>query len=203
MLGLLGSGHCFGMCGGLASALGLNTPQHNYVYSYNLGRLSSYTFAGLLVGALGFWFSEYLGALMLLRIAAAIMLILMGLYLTGWLNALLFTEKLGAILWQKLRPIGSRFLRPQSHRAAIALGAVWGWLPCGLVYSGLIYASTQGTLSGSAMTMLAFGLGTLPSMLGVSVAGQRLSAILNSQWFRKSAGMTLICFGAWSLVSSF
>lgn len=187
------------MCGGLASALGLQTTQHNFVFSYHLGRLLSYSFAGLLVGLLGFWFSEYLGALTALRILAATMLILMGLYLAGWFNGLILSEKLGALVWKRLQPLGKRFLRPSNHYAAICLGLVWGWLPCGLVYSGLIYASTQAHWAGSLLTMLFFGLGTLPSMVGVTLAGKRMTAWLNSPWFRTSAGISLCLYGLWSL----
>lgn len=199
LLGILGSGHCLGMCGGLASALGLQSPQHNYIFSYHLGRVLSYSIAGIFVGLIGFWFAEYLGALTALRALAAIMLILMGLYLAGWFNGLILSEKLGAIVWQKLQPIGQRFLRPSSQHQALFLGVVWGWLPCGLVYSALIYASAQAHWSNSALTMLCFGLGTLPSMLGVSLAGKKATAWLNSRWFRKSAGIALLTYGLWSL----
>lgn len=199
LLGILGSGHCLGMCGGLASALGLQSPQHNYVFSYHLGRLLSYTTAGLLVGLLGFWFAEYLDALTALRALAAIMLILMGLYLGGWFNGLILSEKLGSLIWRRLQPIGQRFLRPSKQSQALCLGLVWGWLPCGLVYSGLIYASAQAHWSSAALTMLCFGLGTLPSMLGVSLAGKQATAWLNSAWFRKAAGIALLSYGLWSL----
>jgi sulfite exporter TauE/SafE len=187
------------MCGGLASALGLQNPQHNFVYSYHLGRLLSYCFAGLLVGLIGFWFAEYLGALTVLRILAATMLILMGLYLSGWFNGLILSEKLGALIWKRLQPLGKRFLRPSNQSQALCLGLIWGWLPCGLVYSGLIYASTQAHWTNSALTMLCFGLGTLPAMLGISLIGQRATAWLNSTWFRKSAGIALCIYGLWSL----
>ena len=188
------------MCGGLASALGLHTPQHNFVFIYHLGRLTSYCFAGLLVGLIGFWFAEFLGLLNVLRIASALMLILMGLYLAGWFNGLIFSEKLGAKLWRHLQPLGKRFMRPQNFGQAFLLGAVWGWLPCGLVYSGLIYASTQANWLASPLTMLAFGAGTLPSMLSASFAGSTLSQWLNAPLFRKASGTTLCAYGVWTLV---
>jgi len=185
------------MCGGLASALGLQKSGHNYILSYHLGRITSYSLAGLIVGLIGFWFSEYLGALKLLSYFAAAMLILMGLYLAGWFNGLIFSEKLGAILWKRLQPLGRRYLQPQSQLEAIALGAVWGWLPCGLVYSGLIYASTQAHWASSALTMLCFGLGTLPAMLSTSFAGVGISKWLNNQTFKMVAGICLIAYGIW------
>jgi len=187
------------MCGGLASALGLKDANHNYILSYHAGRISSDTLAGVILGLLGYWLSELLNALIVLRIASAIMLILMGLYLTRWLNLLIFTEKAGAVFWRYIRPIGQGFLRPSSQLEAFLLGSVWGWLPCGLVYSALIYASAQGSASGAASTMVAFGLGTLPSMLGATMAGQKLNALLSNTLFRSLAGLTLIGFGCWNL----
>lgn len=187
------------MCGGLASALGLQSKGFSYIAAYHTGRIASYTIAGLILGLLGFWLSQLLDILVALRIIAAVMLILMGLYLTRWLNLLVFTERLGALLWRRLRPIGQRYLRPKSETQAFLLGCVWGWLPCGLVYSALIYASTQGSVGGAASTMLAFGLGTLPSMLGASLAGKKLSSFLAHVYVRTVAGLTLICFGLWNL----
>ena len=141
LLGLLGAGHCLGMCGGLASALGLNTGQNDKLerlLAYNLGRISSYCIAGLIVGALGFWLSQQLSAAIVLRYLAAMMLILMGLYLGQWFNGLLVTEKLGQKLWRIIQPLGKRFIPIRSTSDALLIGMVWGWLPCGLVYSALI-----------------------------------------------------------------
>ncbi|WP_068452065.1 MULTISPECIES: sulfite exporter TauE/SafE family protein [unclassified Oleiphilus] len=199
LLGILGSGHCLGMCGGLSSALGLQSSQQSYVLSYHLGRVVSYTMAGIFVGLIGFWFAEYLGALTALRALAAIMLILMGFYLAGWFNGLILSEKLGSLVWRRLQPLGKRYLRPSGQAQAICLGLVWGWLPCGLVYSSLIYASSQAHWFNSALTMLCFGIGTLPSMLGVSFMGKQATAWLNSTRFRKAAGIALLIYGVWSL----
>ena len=121
LLGLLGSGHCLGMCGGLASALGLNTPTNKlsnnavsviniHVLAYNLGRIMSYSLAGLIVGTLGFWLSKNLSSFSILRYMAALMLILMGLYLGKWFNGIIYTEKLGKLLWPIIQPLSKRFM---------------------------------------------------------------------------------------------
>ena len=138
LLGLLGSAHCLGMCGGLVSALGLKQQQASkpgYLLAYNLGRILSYTIAGLIVGLFGFWLSRQLGAAGFLRYFAAIMLILLGLYIGQWFNGLAPIEKIGGRLWQKIQPLATRYLPIRSNRAALVVGMIWGWLPCGLVYS--------------------------------------------------------------------
>jgi len=215
LLGFLGSTHCLGMCGGLASALGLNTqsaPAQNktiasshqssfptLLLAYNLGRITSYCIAGLIVGLAGFWLSQQLSALNLLRYLAGIMLILMGLYLAQWFNGIAFTEKLGSKLWPFIQPLGKRFMPVNSVRDAIAVGMVWGWLPCGLVYSAMIWASLEASVIGSMLIMLFFGLGTLPAMLASGYFAQSLGNFIKQRWFRSSAGLMMIGFGVWSL----
>jgi sulfite exporter TauE/SafE len=207
LLGFLGSAHCLGMCGGLASALGLNTPidttkQSNRFYFlvfYNTGRIISYCIAGLIVGALGFWLSKQLSALEVLRYLAGALLILMGLYLGQWFNGILWTEKLGSKLWPLIQPFSKRFMPVRSLKDALFVGLIWGWLPCGLVYSALIWASLEANVIGSSMIMLAFGIGTLPSMLATGIFAQNLSKIIRQQWFRSVAGGLMILFGVWSL----
>lgn len=207
MLGFLGSAHCLGMCGGLASALGLNTPysQHSnqnqisFLLSYNAGRIISYCLAGLIVGSIGFWLTKQFSALDVLRYLAGFMLILMGLYLGQWFNGIIWTEKLGSKLWPIIQPLSKRFMPISSIKDALIVGLVWGWLPCGLVYSALIWASLEANIAGSALIMLAFGLGTLPSMLASGLFARKLSEIIRKRWFRSSAGLMMILFGVWSL----
>lgn len=201
MLGILGSGHCLGMCGGLSIAFALNSrdQSQSYLLSYHLGRLSSYAVAGLSVGLIGFWFSEYLGLLTSLRFLAAVMLILLGVYIGGWFNALILTEKLGARAWQYIQPLGKRYLPPRSQKQALLLGMVWGWLPCGLVYSALIWAAAQASMINSTLIMMCFGLGTLPSMLGSALLGARASHILRHKRFKQLAGVSMVIIGLGSI----
>jgi len=208
------------MCGGLASALGLhsrpspllittdlNPPdaidlnQSPFVrlFSYNLGRILSYCIAGIVVGSLGFWLSKQLGSSQILRYLAATMLILMGLYLGQWFNGIAFTEKVGSVLWRFIQPLGKRFMPVRSVKDALLVGMVWGWLPCGLVYSALIWASAEASLLGSALIMLCFGLGTLPSMLATGYFAQQLAHVIQNKAFRASSGLLMISFGIWSL----
>ena len=213
LLGLMGSAHCLGMCGGLVSALGLHSRPRLIVsdqntsdqspfirlLAYNFGRVLSYCIAGLVVGTLGFWLSKQLGSSQILRYLAATMLILMGLYLGQWFNGIAFTEKIGSVLWRLIQPLGKRFMPVRSVKDALFVGMVWGWLPCGLVYSALIWASAEASLLGSALIMLCFGLGTLPSMLATGYFAQQLARVIQNKAFRASTGLLMISFGIWSL----
>ncbi len=204
LLGFMGSGHCIGMCGGLAAALGMNTPKREHsslslVLGYNVGRISSYCIAGLIVGSLGFWLTQQTAALTILRYLAALMLILMGLYLGQWFNGILWTEKLGKKLWPFIQPLSKRFIPIKNTRDALIVGMVWGWLPCGLVYSALIWSSLEASISGSLLIMLAFGTGTLPSMLASGLFAEQLGRTLKKKSFRITAGALMILFGLWTM----
>ncbi|MDX1452200.1 MAG: sulfite exporter TauE/SafE family protein [Oleiphilaceae bacterium] len=204
MLGLLGGSHCIAMCGGLASVLGMqgNTSQPTrfpILLAYNLGRISSYTLAGIILGLIGFGLSRSLLPLDLLRTAAGIMLVLMGCYIGQWFNGLVRIEKLGQTLWRQIAPLGQRWLPIRSIPSALVVGMVWGWLPCGLVYSALVYAATQAHPLGSALTMLAFGVGTLPAMLLTGYFAQQLQQWIRHTRVKQCSGIALIMFGLWTM----
>jgi sulfite exporter TauE/SafE len=204
VLGLLGGGHCLGMCGGLMGALTMAIPLEQrgrrlqLLLAYNLGRIFSYTCAGLLLG-LGGWALANSPAAMLLRIVAGLLLICMGLYLAGWWSGLTRIEALGRGLWRHIQPLASRLLPVTSLPRALLLGALWGWLPCGLVYSTLLWAASQGSAIDSALLMLAFGLGTLPVLIASGLAAQRLNQLLRQRSVRMAGGLLVIVFGLWTL----
>ncbi|GAD61656.1 sulfite exporter TauE/SafE family protein [Aquipseudomonas alcaligenes] len=204
ILGLLGGGHCLGMCGGLMGALTLAIPPEQrarrlrLLLAYNLGRILSYAAAGLLIGLAG-WAVASSPAAMLLRVLAGLLLIAMGLYLAGWWSGLTHIEAVGRHLWRHLQPLASRLMPVSSLPRALLLGAVWGWLPCGLVYSTLLWASSQGSPGESALLMLAFGLGTWPVLLATGMAAERLTALLRRRGVRVAGGLLVILFGIWTL----
>ncbi len=204
ILGLLGGGHCLGMCGGLMGALTLAIPpgqrarRLRLLLAYNLGRILSYAAAGLLIGLAG-WAVASSPAAMLLRVLAGLLLIAMGLYLAGWWSGLTRIEAVGRHLWRHLQPVASRLMPVSSLPRALLLGAVWGWLPCGLVYSTLLWASSQGSPGESALLMLAFGLGTWPVLLATGMAAERLTALLRRRGVRVAGGLLVILFGIWTL----
>ena len=204
ILGLLGGGHCLGMCGGLMGALTLAIPPEQrgrrlqLLLAYNLGRIISYATAGLLFGLAG-WAVASSPAAMLLRIVAGLLLISMGLYLGGWWSGLTRIEALGRGLWRHIQPVASRLLPVCSLPRALLLGALWGWLPCGLVYSTLLWAASQGDALDCGLLMLAFGLGTWPVLLATGMAAERLTALLRRRGVRMAGGLLVILFGLWTL----
>lgn len=204
ILGLLGGGHCLGMCGGLMGALTLAIPKEQrsrrfrLLLAYNVGRILSYASAGLLIGLAGWAVANSPGALAL-RVVAAVLLITMGLYLAGWWSGLTRIESLGRGLWRYIQPLASRLLPVSSLSRAVLLGALWGWLPCGLVYSTLLWSASQGNAIDSALLMLAFGIGTCPVLLATGLAAQRITALLRQRGVRMAGGVLVIAFGLWTL----
>lgn len=202
-IGLLGAGHCVGMCGGIATGLGLASGDRAtpLVLGYNLGRVLSYSVAGVIVAALGYWGREYLALGPVLRILAAVILILMGLYLADWWRALVYLERLGTRLWRWIQPLGRGLLPVRTFPRALMLGMVWGWLPCGLVYSALAYAATASSPWQGGMMMAAFGLGTAPAMVAGGLFSSRLRLLLQGKGLRRAMAVLMILFGVWTLAS--
>jgi uncharacterized protein len=201
LVGLLGGVHCAGMCGGIVGALSLGSDPSRrpaYLLAYNVGRIASYTAAGALMGALGFYFSGLLPvqhAQRVLLTVAALFLVLMGLYLAGWWNLLIGLERAGGVLWRRIEPLGRGLLPVRQVSHALVLGVLWGWLPCGLVYSALVWTVASGGAADGAVLMLAFGLGTLPNLLLMGVAAAQLQRWTRNPAVRAVAGLTVIGFG--------
>lgn len=204
VLGLLGGGHCLGMCGGLMGALTLAIPPEqrsrhlHLLLAYNLGRVLSYATAGLLLGLAGVALASSPLA-QGLRVVAALLLIAMGLYLAGWWSGLTRIEALGRGLWRHIQPLATRLLPVSSLPRALLLGALWGWLPCGLVYSTLLWAASQGNAAHSAALMLAFGIGTWPVLVATGLAAERIGAVLRRRGVRMAGGLLVVLFGLWTL----
>ena len=201
VVGLLGGVHCVGMCGGIVGAMSLGMPGGRHLpmlVAYNIGRISSYTAAGALMGALGFFFSGLLpvqAAQRVLLTLAAVFLLLMGLYLAGWWNLLSHVERAGGVVWRRLEPLGRGLLPIRSARHAFVLGLLWGWLPCGLVYSALVWTVASGGALQGASLMLAFGLGTLPNLMLMGVAAAQLNRWTRQPLVRRIAGGLVMLFG--------
>lgn len=204
VLGLLGSGHCIGMCGGLMGALTIANPKNckseriRILLCYNVGRIFSYTVAGFIVGFFGWGISNQ-GFNESLRFISGLLLIAMGLYLTGWWHGLTYLEKIGRYLWKYIEPNARKLIPVRSFHQAFLLGSLWGWLPCGLIYSTLLWAGSQGNSYESALLMLFFGLGTLPTLLVTGIAATRISNFIRKRAFRLSSGLLVIFFGLWTL----
>lgn len=124
---------------------------------------------------------------------------LMGFYVTGWWKILVHLEKVGARLWRLIEPLGRGFLPINTLPRAFIVGCIWGWLPCGLVYSALTLALAQGRPFASAAVMLCFGLGTLPALFIGGLAGETLQSLLRNNRFRSLCGLLIIAFGVWTM----
>lgn len=195
LMGLAGSGHCLAMCGGLAGAMGMQK-KTSLLFFYNFGRILSYSFAGLIVAsALFAVHSAQPHSLVYFRIFAGVMMILLALYLLEIRGSLLWLEKVGSKLWRHLQPLAAKLRGKSGKRHALLAGMLWGWLPCGLVYSALSWAAFSAEPTQGALFMFAFGVGTLPSMLLVGVASQRLQTVLKSRGFRWISAIILAGYG--------
>ena len=207
LVGLLGGGHCVGMCGGIVGAVSLSLPgqrpHFGYLLAYNAGRIGSYTLAGAIagmVGASGFFLHGVLPVEKALYLLANLILVALGLYLAGFWQGVLVLEKVGGVLWRRLQPLSKKLLPLRSMPQAFALGMVWGWLPCGLVYSVLVAALASGSAAQGGLLMLAFGLGTLPALLVMGMAAVRLKILLQNLWVRRLSGLLVLGFGLVGLV---
>ena len=130
---------------------------------------------------------------------AQVMLILLGLYLAGLSRWVLVLERAGGVLWQRLQPRLGRLLPIRDLRGALLAGGLWGWLPCGLVYSVLVMALASGSTHSGLMLMLAFGLGTLPNLLAMAWMAERLRDWARRLWVKRVAGLVVVAMGAWGL----
>ena len=215
VIGLLGSVHCVGMCGGIVAAFSVVPAVRPFpvavmaavpvlsnrlvrVLSYNAGRIGSYAVAGAVLGGVAN------GARMLTGFAAFqlgglwlanLMLVVLGLYLTGAWQGLVRIESLGQSLWKLLQPLTRHLLPLDSPLKMFAMGSLWGWLPCGMVYSVLLTAMLTGSALSGASVMLAFGLGTLPTLLVMGVLGTQLRVVMQKPGVRVGSGVLVLAFG--------
>jgi uncharacterized protein len=206
-VGLLSSLHCIGMCGGIMGALSYGLPLgvrqrfaslSAYLLLYSLGRILSYAMAGALMGLLGRGLFAFLGgegARHWLQWAAGLIMVAIGLNLAGWWPRLAHIERLGAPLWRRLEPWGRRLLPVHSGPQALLYGMIWGWLPCGLVYTMLLSSVTRsGGLEG-ALYMAAFGIGTLPAALATGALTARLHRAAGTPYLKQAVGGMIALFG--------
>ena len=213
LVGLLGSVHCAGMCGGIVGALSLAPPRPGATVialrtavapalprtlAYNLGRIASYGAAGALAGGIAGG-ALRLGALPGLQagayVLANLLLAALGLYLMDAWRGIARIEAGGQAVWRRVAPLLRRVGPPDTAGRLFLVGALWGWLPCAMVYSVLVTAMLSGSAAGGAAVMLAFGLGTLPMMMALGLAGARLRGALRLRAVRSACGALVLGFG--------
>jgi sulfite exporter TauE/SafE len=205
LTGLLGGTHCVGMCGGIVAAMSFQgdarQPIHFHL-GYSAGRVASYALLGAAAGLLGSaaFLSDSLFPLQRgLYVLAQVVLILLGLYLAGLNQSIRVLEQAGGVVWKRVQPLLARVMPVRNLGQAVAAGALWGWLPCGLVYSVLVMALSAGGAIQGATLLLAFGLGTLPNLLLMGWAAEKLRAITRKTWVKRGAGLLVAGMGVWGL----
>lgn len=208
LVGLLGGGHCVGMCGGIVSAL---SSQHAggkplLHLAYSTGRIASYSVAGAVagsIGGLGLLFSGVLPIQLGLYVLANAMLLILGLYLAGLSPLAAKFEAAGRYLWRRLQPLTGRLVPADTLPRALAVGALWGWIPCGLVYGVLATALLSGSAARGGLVMLAFGLGTLPNLLLAGLVVRSAARVFQGRVFRTICGALVFGFGVSGLARAF
>ncbi len=210
------------MCGGIVSAFAVATPRRSFpvavttvgglpaavadsgprVLAFNAGRIASYMIAGVLAGLVG-------SVPAMINIAsvqtaaywlANLMLVALGLTLMNVWHGLSRIEAVGQVAWRRVQPLIRTLLPVQNPMQAFALGGLWGWVPCGMVYSVLMTALLSGSASRGALVMLAFGLGTLPLLFTMGLAGTSIQPLLKKRAVRVIAGLLVLAFGILGLV---
>jgi len=205
-LGFLGSPHCAGMCGGIIGSLhngvavvaGGNKQQIWYSLAFNGGRLLSYAVAGMIAATLGISLIALIGmqrSHAMMQMVAGTFMLLLGLSIGGWWSGLNRIESFGFRFWRRLQPLTRHFIPVRSKIQALLLGTLWGWLPCGLVYSALVLVLASGDALQGGLTMLTFGLGTLPMMVLLGLSASKINQWRANPIIRSVIGSVIILFG--------
>ena len=205
LLGLMGASHCLVMCGGIAAAASSSGPgktNYSFLLLFNLGRILSYSLAGFIVSWLGLWLADsHIVAQQILRSISGVLLILMGFYIARWWMVLTRLESAGKLLWRFIQPLTRKLIPIRTRPQALSLGLLWGWLPCGLIYSTLAWVAANAQPGMGALTMFCFGLGTLPGLLAAGVFARQLSAYIQHKHFRQISGVLLMVYGSWTIAA--
>lgn len=205
LTGILGGAHCVAMCGGIATSFSVGSRGWWAAMQPNFGRVAGYMVAGAIVGGLGGTLlglakTPWLGTAM--RAAVGIVLILAGLRMLDGKNRLpRFFGGPANRFWRLLQPLQRRLLPTNTGPRRFLLGMVWGWMPCGLSSTMLAAAWLSASPVHGALTMAAFGLGTLPVMVSLTWAGQRIGQRLQRGSFRITAGILVILSGVLTLAA--
>jgi sulfite exporter TauE/SafE len=204
LAGLAGGVHCAAMCGPIvaASASGSGVlPRWRRVLAYNAGRILSYGVAGALAGAFahaGLALRGGVPAQSVMAAAAGAAFVLLALHLGGFTPVTRALETAGGVLWRRLQPYSKHLVPANTFRRAFGLGALWGWLPCGMVYAVLTSAVATADPAEGALVMLAFGLGTVPNLVAIAVAAGGIKRAMRVKAVRLSAAAGVAALAAFS-----
>ncbi|CAH0533494.1 hypothetical protein VST7929_01364 [Vibrio stylophorae] len=194
LIGLMATPHCVSMCGAIGGCVSQSVnqqytgPFYSYMLLFNLGRILSYAIAGILIatllGSIG-TLTEPLRGLLWLRLLAALILLGMALHMAGLSRWILWLEQLGKPLWRRVQPHTQGLLPIQNHRNALLLGMLWGWLPCGMVYSTLSFSAASGSAVTGGLAMFLFGLGTIPALIFVASSAKLIATLREMHWLKR------------------
>ncbi|BCG64578.1 MAG: hypothetical protein methR_P2362 [Methyloprofundus sp.] len=211
VIGLFSSLHCVAMCGSIIGTLSFSlkpeirndkSKMTAFILSYNFGRIFSYMLAGLVIGLLEsiltFPFGEE-HSHRFLQIISALIITGAGFFIAGWFPNFAYIEKTGSRFWKTIEPYGRKLIPVTSLTQAFLFGMVWGWIPCGLVYTALALAATSGDILLSTLSMLAFGLGTLPAVMGTGMVSTFISRISKLHTTKQVIGMLLVLVAIFSV----
>lgn len=207
LAGFFGGTHCIGMCGAIVVLFEqqplADTRHWLRRLVYNVGRLGFYALLGAIAGAGGAVLTKAAGVntgLLILRLLAGLLVIAIALNLLFNWTATRFLEQAGASIWKRLSPLARHVLPVSTLPRALGAGFLWGALPCGLVYSAVAMAAASGTAAAGATTMLAFWLGTLPSLVLAGASVERLNRWRSNKAFRAVAGVLMLVIGLLALM---
>ncbi|MDP6103530.1 MAG: sulfite exporter TauE/SafE family protein [Gammaproteobacteria bacterium] len=207
LMGLLGGVHCLGMCGGVVALLnaGLDgdirlnrSKTSSFHLYYNFGRVLSYVLIGAVFGLIGDLLSIALQMSVfdkVLRLFSGVLMVMVGLYIANWSSSIQILEKIGAKVWVKLQPLISKLLPINKPKSAFVVGLVWGGMPCGLVYGALSFAILSASSLDGGVIMLAFGIGTLPSLFLMAGFSAQIGHLSNNLLARRISGVLIIVLG--------
>ena len=208
LAGLLGSAHCLGMCAGISGLFAVNAgvaslrTQIPFALTYNVGRVISYAVLGGIVGLFGSVIVKASPSVAVgIRLASGIIIILVGLRVAFDLRLLNAIERAGASIWSRIAPAAKGLVPVTNLPRALGLGLLWGWLPCGLVYSVLMIAATSARPDSGAAIMVAFGIGTLPAMVMTGLGAARLTEVMRKRAARLGLGLLIVVMGLLTIVS--
>ncbi|NOR80869.1 MAG: sulfite exporter TauE/SafE family protein [Methyloprofundus sp.] len=210
-IGLFSSIHCVSMCGSIIGTLSLSLKPEiratrskmiAFIFSYNFGRIFSYMLAGLIIALIESLLTFPLGeehGHRYLEVISALIITGAGFYIAGWFPNFAYIEKTGSRFWKAIEPYGRKLIPVATLPQAFMFGMVWGWIPCGLVYTALALAATSGDITTSTLIMLAFGLGTLPAVASTGIVSTFISRINNLHSAKQIVGMLLVLVAIYSV----
>ncbi len=207
LAGLLGSAHCLGMCAGISGLFGVSAEvrslrrQLPMAIAYNTGRIATYAMLGAIVASFGAALVDAKPTLARpILLVTGIVIILIGLQVAFNWRLLNPIERMGGVLWQKLAPVARHFVPVTNVPRALGLGLLWGWLPCGLVYSVLLIAATSAAPANGAAIMAAFGIGTMPAMVMTGLGAAQMSQLMRRRGTRLGLGLLIVALGVLTIV---